>query len=368
MATRRGKNRFASQAALEALVRFGPELSGLKSLQRQAVSNLDLGVRQAHGTANAITGAINAATPQVGKIYDDAGLKQAGIAGTLIGHDLAGLGSVADSIKAGASLEAAGAADKLNLAKTNALTDLSTQKVRARQGEQFAIKGAKDQFIKDVTEILQRKVDLGREKGAFTAATIGDLAQAAAEREAKALEGRAGRRTQREIAQANRDNALLTAGVDAQGHVIPGGKADPKVTGKGKGQKVNTDLQHGELDDSVSTAQTIINTRLKGLGSRKELMDILVKGMPARKVGDTQVAAIPAQKPLVAQAALELAFDKKISRKTLKKLHERGYSIKKLGWKYASGKVVPQTPGQKLAGNAVDFTKAIAELLGHVGK
>lgn len=327
MATRRGGSRFASQAALEALVRFGPELSGLKSLQRQAESNLSLGVRQAHGTANAITGTIDNVTPQVAKIYDDAGLKQAGVAGTLMGHDVAGLGHVADSIKAGASLEAAGAADRLNLEKAHALTNLGTQKVRARQGEQFAIGTAKDQFVKSVTEILSRKQDLSREKGAFTSATINSLAQTAAAAQLKQSES-----------AAARENARLVAGVDAQGHVLPGGPKDPKVTGKGKGGKINTDIQHGALDDSVQSAQTIVTSRLKGLGSRSELMDILVKGMPARTgPNGEKIAAIPAQKPLVAKAAIELAFDQKISRATLNTLHKRGFSIKKLGWQYASG-------------------------------
>lgn len=352
MAKRRGRNRFASQAALEALVRFGPELSGLKALQRQAVSNFGLGVNQAHGTANAIVGAIDTARPDVEKVYDSAGLKQAGIAGTLMGHDIAGLGHVADSIKAGASLEAAGAADRLNTEKTRTLTGLDTQKVRARQGEQFAIGNAKDQFIKSVTEILERKQDLSREKGAFTAATIGDLVEAAADRKLKQTEG-----------AANRENARTVAGVDAEGHVIEGGPKDPAL--KGTPKKVNTDLQHGSLDDAVGNVKALI-PGIKAHRDRKAILDLLVNGRPATKVTvdgkEVSLQAIKAHSPLVAQAALELYFDKKISRKTLKKLHDRGYSIKKLGWKYASGK--KKTPQQKLTGTVIDNTKAIAELLG----
>lgn len=362
MATRRGKSRFASQAALEALVRFGPELSGLKELQRTAQSTFDTSVHQAHGTANAIIGTIDQAKPQVAKIYDEAGLKQAATAGTLIGHDLAGLGHVADSIKAGAALEAAGSADRLNTAKAAALTDLTQQRVRARQGEQFAVGNAKDQFVAALEKILTRKQDLAREKGAFSAATINDLAQAAAERRLKRTEG-----------AANRENALLTAGVDAQGHIIPGGPKDPKVTGKDKAgaKKINTDLQHGALDDSVKSAMQDV-AYLKGTGSRKEILDALIQGVPSHKIGDSdqKTREIPGTKPLIAQAALELSFDGKISRKTLKKLHDRGYSVKKLGWKYASGKKL--TPQQKaaqgLTRTAVDKTTDIINLLAGIGK
>jgi hypothetical protein len=64
-------------------------------------------VRAATGTARRSQQAVDAARPHVAQIYDRAGLDQARVANTLIGHDLAGLSNVADSIKAGAALEAA---------------------------------------------------------------------------------------------------------------------------------------------------------------------------------------------------------------------------------------------------------------------
>lgn len=356
MAKRRGRSRFASQAALEALVRFGPEMSGLKELQRTALSNFDLGVHQAHGSADAIVGAVDQAKPGLAKVYDNAGLKQAGLAGTLIGHDIAGLGPIADSIKAGASLEATGAADRLNLAKTQALTDLSSRKVRAREGEQFAIGNAKNQLVSELTKILNRKQDLSREKGAFAAATINDLSQAAADQAFKATEN-----------AKNRKNSQIVAGVNPDGTPIPGGPKDPALK-PGKPKKINTDLQHGTLDDGVSGAQTLIGSQFVG-EKRQDIYTDLVNGVPSSTVtlkdGTKQkVPEIAKHSPLVARAAIELYFDKKISRKTLDALHKHGYSVKKLGWKYASGKPPTRNQATKnLTNTAVDVTQGIAQIL-----
>jgi hypothetical protein len=357
MARRRGTNRFASQAALEALVRFGPELSGLKELQRSAQSNFLTAVNQARGSANSIVGTIDSAMPQVSKIYDDAGLKQAAVAGTLMHKDVAGLSGVADSIKAGASLEAAGAANRLNESRSSALTDLSQQKVRARQGEQFAIGNARDQFVSAVEKILNRKQDLRREQGAFKAATINDLAEAEANRVLKRQEG-----------AANRENARDIAGVDENGQIVKGGPKDPKVKKDAEGKKVNTDLQHGELDDKVGSARRQVEG-LKAGRNRKQIMDILVNGRPAQTVevdgAEVKLPGIDKRSPLVARAAIELYFDKKISRKTLKKLHARGFSVKKLGWRYASGK---PSPSERLTNKALTEVRGIAEALGQIGE
>lgn len=159
MAKKRDRQ-FASQAALQALVRYGPELSGLKELRRQAEDNLNASLAQAHGGAQGIISTVDQVAPQVAGIYDNAGLAQAALNHTLIGNDLAGLGGVANSIKAGASLEAAGMASRLNEAKARSLLDLGQRRVQARQGEQFAVKNAQQQFVQDMTKILQRGQDL----------------------------------------------------------------------------------------------------------------------------------------------------------------------------------------------------------------
>jgi hypothetical protein len=65
VARRRRHSRFASQAALEAVVRFGPEQAGLKELQRQAESNYQSTVAQARGGAQGIVSAVDRAKPEI---------------------------------------------------------------------------------------------------------------------------------------------------------------------------------------------------------------------------------------------------------------------------------------------------------------
>src|SRR3954469_14451838 len=117
----RRRNRFANQATLEALVRFGPELSGLKELQREAIMEYATGVKQAHGVARGTVGIIDQARPTVRKIYDDAGVSASQHASMLTG-DVAALPGVANSIKAGAQLEATHSLAALRDAKSAALT------------------------------------------------------------------------------------------------------------------------------------------------------------------------------------------------------------------------------------------------------
>jgi hypothetical protein len=95
---RRRTSRWASEAALQSLVRFGPELSGLKALQRTAESDYKQSVRSAHGTSAGIINAVDVARPQVANIYTKAGT-QASQAYGVTSQDMASLGPVANSIR-----------------------------------------------------------------------------------------------------------------------------------------------------------------------------------------------------------------------------------------------------------------------------
>jgi hypothetical protein len=177
----RKRNRFVNQAALEALVRFGPELSGLKELQREAIMEYATGVKQAHGAARGTVGMIDQARPSVRKIYDDAGVSASQHASMLTG-DVAALPGVANSIKAGAQLEATHSLAALRDAKSAALTDLQSRRVAAKEGEAFAVNRAHTELVDSLAKVLGRKQDLRREQGAFTALTAKELRQSAQER------------------------------------------------------------------------------------------------------------------------------------------------------------------------------------------
>lgn len=342
------KSRFASEAALQSLVRFGPETSGLRELQREAESELATRVAQAHGSARGLEFAIGQARPQVAQTYDQAGLTQAALNQTLIGHDLAGLGNVADSIKAGAALEAASMGGRLNEAKSAALTDLSQRRVQARQGEQFAVQNAQDQFVDSVVKILQRKQDLAREKGAFTASTTGQLREVAQNRADKLTIAREGN-------QQSERNSKRSAGIDPDtGNPIPGGKLDPKQ----KGPKLQTPQQHTAVADKVSQGMQALATLDPHKAERHEQAQLLVTGVKSMDVYDPtsgkkkiSSAGTPVQTPevpgiggLLASVAADMYYDGHVSRKNQQRLNQARLSVRKLGltsygdWKRSGGR------------------------------
>jgi hypothetical protein len=343
------RRKFVSQATLEALVRYGPELSGLRELQRTAKSNLRLGVNQAHGTARGIEMETRRAAAPLAAVYDRAGLQQASIAHTLIGHDLAALGPGADAFKAAGATEQAGAAGRLAEAKTQALTDLTSRGVRAKEGEAFQINQARSQFISDLTKVLQRKQDLRGEAGAFKAATIDKLAKDQADRALR-----------KDIAASGDATTLAAAGVNPDGTIIPGGKADPKVKNAGKtkdkilpgGAKLATPERHAAVHDEIQLGISQAK-RLKAAGrSRGEIVDILINGRESQTLRvdekgnklaqPVKIPGVKSVKPTAARAAVEILYQGGITPGTVNALHRGGISIKRLGYRTAKSQAPPK--------------------------
>jgi hypothetical protein len=77
MAKHKRQSRWMTQAALQALVRFGPEQSGLKAARRDAESAYKTTVKQADATSAGIQYAVGKVRPKVQHNYDAAGLQAA---------------------------------------------------------------------------------------------------------------------------------------------------------------------------------------------------------------------------------------------------------------------------------------------------
>jgi len=336
--SRQPRNRFITQAGLEALLRFGPELSGLKELQRAAETNYRTRVGQARATARGTIDAVNRARPEVKKVYDRAGLEQARTASTLVGKDLAALGPVADSIKAGAALEQTVGLRHLQESRAAALTDLSTRRVQARQGQGFAVTNARRELVSELARIFERKQDLARERGAFTALTARQLRQAARERADRLAIAQGG------WSQSER-NSLRSAGIDPDtGRPIPGGRLDPRTDRR---PRPRASLERHEMGvDAVGKAIATLRSLdpARDRDNRRDLGDLLKTGQDAVPLLDEQgkprvkngralktpkVPSIP--QPWV-RVALELYYDGRISESTRRWLRRNGYSVRQLGF------------------------------------
>jgi hypothetical protein len=346
----RKRNRFVNQATLEALVRFGPELSGLKELQREAIMEYATGVKQAHGAARGTVGMIDQARPSVRRIYDDAGVSASQHASMLTG-DVAALPGVANSIKAGAQLEATHSLAALRDAKSAALTDLQSRRVAAKEGEAFAVNRAHTELVDSLAKVLGRKQDLRREQGAFTALTSRELRQAAQER-ADNLSIARGRikATERGQTLSHKDRVRGQNLSHEDRRAAARQRAQAKAKARsGYGPNGQSQSAHDKFASSVEDMVRIATPWAKHL-TRAQIIQKLTKGRPAfsgpvdangRPVDPAHKdqaigrASIPAIKPMPADlrmsVALDIATSGYVGSKTVRRMRSRGWSVSQMG-------------------------------------
>ncbi len=348
MARKRRPSRWASEASLQAFLRFNPEEQGLQELQRTAESGYQTAVRQARGTAQGIGAEIDRAVPAVSKTYDEAGLRQAMTAG-LLKQGTGQLGGVANSIQAGIGLEQAVSGRQLNQGRATALTDLSSRKVAAKEGEAFAVNNAQSQLTSELTKLLQRKQSLRQEKGAFTALTTGQL-QEAARKEAQTLAIAEGQleqsnRNNLRTTSTSRDNALLKAETsrESAANKARGSRSasGAKLVSPDKHLEWQTDVQQiaqkvrqykGKLDRSA-----IVSKLAKGRDAKSGYAypngepapdkDTPQKGTAKKPVPYKLGRVAPVAADLRMTAALDVELDGHLSRTTQKALQRAGFKV-----------------------------------------
>jgi hypothetical protein len=215
------RNPFAQQAADLSLVRYGPEVSALTALLRQAQTDLSQRTASARSGAQLIQSSVDAARPDIQGIYDTAG-QQATAAQQIAAPQLAAL-PAGSPFAAAAALEQSGLATRLAGARAGALTDLTQERIGAAQGAVGETQAAQRAYAQARGQIGQRAQDLAQEQGAFTASTIQDLMSADAKAQADAA------KQQASLTQSER-NSVRSSGIDPDtGQPIPGGKLDPNA-------------------------------------------------------------------------------------------------------------------------------------------
>jgi hypothetical protein len=329
---------YATQAQNITTSRYGPEISALAALMRQAEEDRDTSYRQAKTGRQFTVGAVDQARPQITQAYR--GAAQA----------------IQPAFAQGGGIESAALGARMGEAGALAQSQLAARRVSAVEGEQAARVQAQRNFTSDRAKIGQRATDLARESGAFTASTIQDLIGA----DTKAATDLAGR--QATLTQQER-NSQRSAGIDPDtGQPIPGGKLDPKANKpKGAGwasQEAQTaagseisrliNAAKGEMGNDVTRADVadllrtgipkaskvvyenvpILNAQGKPTGRTKRQPKLNGDGTPVT-VDDPGVDAAKSQ--LLLTAALDMAYDHHLSRRTQDLLHRNRIQIAPLG-------------------------------------
>jgi hypothetical protein len=181
VARHRRPSRWASEAALQALIRYGPEQSGLRALRQEARGEYRSTVRGARGAARGIVGEVKAVTPQTRHAYDEAGLAAARTAHSVVDPALRGLPQ--NSLSAAVKIEQGDYQRNLQESKAAEIADLGSRRVSAREGAAFAVTNAASVRNAALAKIADRFQALRQEKGAFEASTAATLQDDARQRQ-----------------------------------------------------------------------------------------------------------------------------------------------------------------------------------------
>jgi hypothetical protein len=166
---------------LQALIRYGPEQSGLRALRQEARGEYRSTVRGARGAARGIVGEVKAVTPQTRHAYDEAGLAAARTAHQVVDPALRGLPQ--NSLSAAVKIEQGDYQRNLQESKAAELADLGSRRVSAREGAAFAVTNAASVRNAALAKIADRFQALRQEKGAFEASTAATLQDDARQRQ-----------------------------------------------------------------------------------------------------------------------------------------------------------------------------------------
>lgn len=333
---------FIDQASAETRVRYGPELSALKQLLSSAAGDYSASRSAAAGSAAGIQRAVQQAVPFVGAAYDQAGTLQAN-ASTLLARDLAGLGATADPYKAAATTETAAALSRIGAGRAAAVGDLGQRYLRAQDTANYMRTKALSDYQSTKGQIGTRLGDLAREEGSFAQGRVAGLTN-----DAKKLQHEANMlRTRNEFtAGQNRAGRVVTKrGQDLSHQDRQAAKAARDA--KAKQVKWATPQQHGALQDQIGALQSQVHEMQADGDTRAQIAHDLLNGVPARTIpkgtvdpstgkpltADLHVPAVPkAPSQLALSVALDLAFDKHVSRRNVGQLHARRYKVHELGY------------------------------------
>lgn len=319
---------YAAQAANAALVRYGPEGSVLAQLLRDAEDRRDTALRQATSGRDYAIGRAEEAAPAIDRAYSTASQ------------------AVTPAFAASGGTEAQALAARMAEAQAQAQAQLQDRRVSAATGATAARGQALRDYASDRGKVTQRILDLAQERGAFTAQTIADLKGADAQAKAAADELNA------RLGQSER-NSIRSSGYDPDtGQPIPGGKADPNRKGNGGAGWASQAAQSG-ASDTINNALSWAK-KLKDAGvPRGDAAKALLTGADPQPVyrtvklpnGQTKqervlnpdgtqktTPAVPQiDSQLYLSAALDMAYDRHLSARNQKLLHERGIQLEPLG-------------------------------------
>lgn len=336
--------RLSSQAQLNAVLRYAPERQALAQAVSEARSEHNASIAGAESAAREQAGAVAAATPAVSGIYDRA-QASSGQARSQLGGVLASLGTAAAPAQGAAANEAVQGAEKTARERATAETDLRSQSLATAQAPAFARTLADSQLSKTLSKIFSSAQSVAGQEGTDVAA---ELAREDKENRQDALTKRGQNITATDDAASR---SLQQQGLSQKATEHQEDLAAGQYSKAGAAADKPRLLSQDKLAAAASTLREIEHEArgLKGSGlGRKAIFAELTNAHGAYNVpkkdesgdvlknskGEVQyekAPSLPAHDALLAEAALDSVYGYgRVSKATLAKLHNAGYSIKAL--------------------------------------
>lgn len=346
------RSKLIEQAALESLVKYAPQRTGLNAIKGAAQEQYAASTQAGDSAAKLGVQAVKEALPEVNEGYKSALSDQQATQGRLA-QVLAGLGPVANGYKAASDTEAAGARELLKDEQAHNVAGLRTQGVAAAAGAQFAQTSARATLAKELGKLFTSEKELEGQEGADQQATVNKDTENAA------------KLTQQENASKR------SAGIDpATGKPIVGGKLDKQT--KNLLAPAAQDKAGGTIEQVKQLAKELRTHN----ASRAEIISTLTSGEPSvtlthNKKGKAfpnpvKVPAIPAFKPdVLMSAGLDLAEYGHLQKGTQERLQKAGYSIDHLQLPSYGGYLKQlRSTGSRAAASAGSTGRKVSSALG----
>ncbi len=365
--------RFAQQAALEATLRYGPEIRGIQELIAREQGSYRDEVQQARTVARGMVGAIDRARRETGANY---GLLGQGLANTqrLFDRDTANLAPVADTLRQALQGEQALAERRTARTRTREFNELASRRVDAATMPAYVRQIAQERFRGETNKLTRQLQGVLGEQGAFSAAQVRSLAQEAAERSltnrinlrnvrsqekiARQSVESQNQRAEAERAQQDEQFAVET-GLRQQEIEIKRTNARNRGGGPG-GRGWQPSGAHDRLANEVERATRLaraLRTPDPRTGRQLDwgtIGQVLENGRPEKKAKEggltvTKRAAIKPVSSLAARAALDVVFNGGVGDETIRRLHRRRYRVRDLGLQRSRADQINRRYGQSTA-------------------
>lgn len=272
---RRGNVR---QAKLEAYVQYAPQQAALRGLLRDAVAEFKTGTRADRGASRLIQRTARSARPTVKRDYSRS-IGQVRRQDSAVERSLKHLGPSAKPFLAAMGREGGGTLGRLREDRAGTLAELEGRRSDAAAGLAAAIRQRSSEFSRTADKVHQSQLDLARQKGAFTAATLGDIEEA--DRKFR-LEVRK-QKTDTKLARAKLKQGGRKLHEDKRHHKAQEREAAKKrrdaAKNKGPGGKPRlTGPQRGQVVDGVNLARRWITRLSKSKMSSTKIRELLETG------------------------------------------------------------------------------------------